>query len=85
MNPSLLRQVILAQAHEPGGAVVVLYTSATLTHPGDGPTGEEAGAAEVVAQTASELNLDTDPLASFSVDAYLLQSALGERLLPGEA
>ncbi len=33
-NPSRLRQVILAQAFEPGGAVVVLYTSATLTGQG---------------------------------------------------
>ena len=84
-NPSRLRQVILAQAHEPGGAVVVLYTSATLTSPEDGPTTHDAHPVEVVTRTAGELELSADPLTLFSADAYLLQSALGERLLPGEA
>ena len=80
-NPSRLRQVILAQAFEPGGAVVVLYTSATLTGDGDG----QSDAAGVVAETATELELGEVAPDLFSADAYLLQSALGERLLPGDA
>lgn len=75
-NPSRLREVILAQAFEPGGAVVVLFTSATL----DARVGD-AGSADVVERTATELQLDAVPPDLFSADAYLLQSALGEHLL----
>ncbi len=86
-NPSRLRKVILAQAFEPGGAVVVLYTSATLQDGGpDGTAPEQdAGTTGLVEQTATELQLDTVPPALFTPDAYLLQSALGERLLSDRA
>ena len=90
-DPSPLRTVILAQAHEPGGAVVLLFTSATLTGGGEGDcdgSGDGAGrtdARDLVVDTATELELATVPPDLFSTDAYLLQSALGERLLPGDA
>lgn len=80
-HPSRLRHVILAQAFEPGGAVVVLYTSATLA--GEGTV--DSGATDVVSRTATELGLGAALPDLFSADAYLLQSALGERLLPGDA
>ena len=82
-NPSRLRQVILAQAFEPGGAVVLLYTSATLT--GDGNGIGQTDAEDPVALTATQLELGDALPDLFSADAYLLQSALGERLLPGDA
>ena len=87
-NPSRLRQVILSQAFEPGGAVVLLFTSATLD--GAGPASEygsdrPAVEADVVEETAAELQLDAIPPDLFSADAYLLQSALGERLLSDRA
>ena len=86
-NPSRLRQVILAQAFEPGGAVVVLYTSATLADgagdgSGDGGDGSGGATAGVVEQLAAQLELGAVPPALFTPDAYLLQSALGEQLLP---
>ena len=77
-NPSRLRRVILAQALEPGGAVVVLFTGATLA-------GVAAGEPGLAARTATELGIDPGALDLFTADAYLLQSALGERLLPEDA
>jgi hypothetical protein len=86
-DPSPLRRVILAQAFEPGGAVVLLYTSVTLDGDGDrdGAGGAPDPAASTVEATAAALQLDPVPPDLFSPDAYLLQSALGERLLPGDA
>ncbi len=95
-DPSPLRTVILAQAHEPGGAVVLLFTSATLTSDGDsqdggqdgvqdGVDGGQTNGSDLVVDTATELELAAVPPDLFSTDAYLLQSALGERLLPGDA
>jgi hypothetical protein len=79
-HPSRLREVVLAQAFEPGGAVVLLFTSATLTDSGSG-----SGTPDVVEETARELELGDVLPDLFTADAYLLQSALGERLLPGDA
>ena len=82
-DPSRLRRVILAQAHEPGGAAVLLFTTATLTA---GDASEPAdGVPDLVAATATELEVGSDLPDLFSADAYLLQSALGERLLPEDA
>ena len=83
-HPSRLREVILAQAFEPGGAVVVLFTSATLEVDGD-EAGSPHGEVDLVEDTATELQLDAVPPDLFTADAYLLQSALGERLMPGDA
>ena len=82
-NPSRLREVILAQAFEPGGAVVLLHTSATLevTGPGHEPPTPQ----DLVAQTATDLGLDDVPPELFTADSYLVLSALGERLLPEDA
>jgi hypothetical protein len=83
-DPSRLRRVILAQAEEPGGAAVLLFTSATLAD-GDADGATDTVRAEgVVGRTAAEMELDGPP-ELFSPGAYLLQSALGERMLPGEA
>lgn len=88
-----LRRLILAQAHLPSGAAVLLFTSPTLAGrsadpavPGDegapsGPEGDTPGDLGLVADTAAALGLRPD-LELFSSDAYLLQSALGERLAP---
>ena len=90
-DPSRLRRVILAQAHEPGGAAVLLFTTATLTEvpgPGDGvdtADGTADAGADLVTATATDLHLDAVPPDLFTADAYLLQSALGERLLPEDA
>ena len=83
-NPSRLRRVILAQAHEPGGAAVLLFTSATLADAAPGvPRGAvDLDPVEQVARAAQELGTDPGTLELFTADAYLLQSALGERLLP---
>ena len=81
-NPSRLRRVILAQAHEPGGAAVLLFTSATLTGAA-AEVLEGAAGPDQVAQVARDLGTDPGTLELFTADAYLLQSALGERLLPG--
>ena len=75
-DPSPLRRVILAQAEAPGGAVVVLFSTPTLASPID----IDPGAAEFVRRAAAELGLPHPP-DLFSPDAYLLQSALGERLV----
>jgi hypothetical protein len=83
-DPSRLRRVILAQAEEPGGAAVLLFTTATLADGADGAGDPVGGADGVVGRTAAEMELDGPP-ELFSPDAYLLQSALGEQLLPGEA
>lgn len=81
-SPSPLRAVILAQALEPGGAAVVLFTSATLA----AATGDRAPVDPVVADrvvgTADELGMGPAGPALFGPDAYLLQSALGSGLLP---
>jgi hypothetical protein len=82
-DPSPLRRVILAQAFEPGGAVVVLYTPATLAGTDEPPDGDDLAA--TVEATATELELDPVLPELFTPDAYLLQSALGERLLAGDA
>ncbi len=79
-NPSRLREVILAQAFEPGGAVVLLHTSATLE-----VTGAHEPPDDLVKRTASELGLDDVPPELFTADSYLVLSALGERLLPEDA
>ena len=78
-NPSRLRRVILAQAHEPGGAVVLLFASATLAGTDAAGYRDEVGAVE---ETAAMLGLGPTAPDLFTADAYLLQSALGERLLP---
>ena len=78
-NPSRLREVILAQAFEPGGAVVLLHTSATLDVSG---AGSQAAPEDLVERTASDLGLDDVPPELFTADSYLVLSALGERLLP---
>ena len=80
-NPSRLREVILAQAFEPGGAVVLLHTSATLEVTGAGPEPVQ----DLVALTATELGLDDVPPELFTADSYVVLSALGERLLPEDA
>ena len=77
-NPSRLREVILAQAFEPGGAVVLLHTSATLEVTG----GDPEGPLDLVEQAATELGLDDVPPDLFTADSYVVLSALGERLLP---
>ena len=85
-NPSRLREVILAQAFEPGGAAVLLHTSATLDLTedltgdvtGDAPEGPQ----DLVEQVATELGLDDVPPELFTADSYVVLSALGERLLP---
>jgi len=84
-DPSPLRQVILAQAFEPGGAVVLLFTSATLESADDSDTEQTSSTPDLVADTAGELQLGAALPELFTADAYLLQSALGDRLLPGEA
>jgi hypothetical protein len=83
-DPSPLRRVILDQAFEPGGAIVLLYTSATLDG-ADGASGDDHPAPRAVEATAVELELDPVPPDLFTPDAYLLQSALGERLLADDA
>ncbi len=89
-DPSPLRRVILAQAFEPGGAVVVLFTPATLAGTG-ADTGQDAGGeggedpAATVEATAAALELDPVLPELFTPDAYLLQSALGDRLLASDA
>ena len=90
-NPSRLREVILAQAFEPGGAAVLLHTSATLDLTEDltgDVTGDVTGDApegpqDLVEQVATELGLDDVPPELFTADSYVVLSALGERLLPG--
>ena len=87
-DPSRLRRVILAQAFEPGGAVVVLFTSATLDSDPDSDSDSDSdytGGDDLVGATARELQLDGVLPDLFTADAYLLQSALGDRLLPGDA
>ena len=81
-NPSRLREVILAQALEPGGAAVVLFTSATLAAGTDDRDPVDPAAAERVVATAHELGMGVTAPALFSADAYVLQSALGSDLLP---
>ena len=83
-NPSRLREVILAQAFEPGGAVVLLHTSATLDVSGALPGAGDAPE-DLVERTASDLGLDDVPPELFTADSYLVLSALGERLLPEDA
>ena len=77
-DPSPLRRLVLAQFHEPGGAAVQLFTTATLRG------GWDRGRAAAVVATAADLGLDLDRVELFSADAYLLQSALGERALAGD-
>ncbi len=84
-DPSPLRRVILDQAFEPGGAVVLLYTSATLDGADGSDEQSDDAPTRTVEATAGALELDTVPPDLFTPDAYLLQSALGERLLPGDA
>jgi hypothetical protein len=74
-----MRDFILAQGAEVGGAAVVLFTTATL-HPGP-RAGESAPA--LVTSTARELGLPAE-IALFGFPAYRLQCALGAELLPAE-
>jgi hypothetical protein len=81
-DPSPLRRLILAQAEAPGGAAVLLFGPATVT--GTGPAdgaGVDGTTVDTVRAVAAELGLGSATPDLFSPDAYLLQSALGERLL----
>lgn len=73
-DASPLRRLVLAQLEQPGGAAVQLLTTALLAAP------EPYGDPALVEATARDLGLERTP-APFAPDAYLLQSALGERLL----
>ncbi len=86
-NPSRLREVILAQAFEPGGAVVLLHSSATLDVTADGgrPSADGATSPDLVERVAGELGLADVPPDLFTADSYLVVAALGERLMPGDA
>ena len=75
-DPSPPRRIILAQSEAPGGAAVVLFGPATVR--GGAP---DPAAAQTVSAMAAELGLPLGPPPLFSPDAYVVQSALGERLL----
>lgn len=82
-----LREIILAQSSQEVGIPVLLFTSATLTEdPADLPGGEPGPhPVEPVAAAAAAVGVDLDALTLFSTEAYLLQVALGGRLLPERA
>lgn len=80
-DPSPLRRVILAQSEAPAGAAVLMFSTPVLD-PADGEAfpGDPDRAA-FVRETAAELGISNGPPDLFSLDAYVLQSALGEHLL----
>ena len=75
-----LRDFILAQGLLGTAIPVLLFTSEHLA------AAEQSAAPgarpELVVETANRLGLNPERLTLFSDDAYLLQTALGERLLP---
>ena len=75
-----LRDFIMAQGLLGTAIPVLLFTFEHLA------AAEQAAAPaahpELVLETASRLGLDPQQLTLFSDDAYLLQTALGERMLP---
>ncbi|MGK5683619.1 hypothetical protein [Actinoplanes sp. URMC 104] len=76
-NSTTLKRMILSQSVEGTAIPMVLFGDDTLAAAGDA-----AGGSEAVAGAAAGLGIDLDALALFSVDAYRLQSALGERMAP---
>ena len=74
-NSTQLKRMILSQSVEGTAIPMVLFSSDTLAG-GDGD--QDA----TVARAAAELGIDLDTVGLFSVDAYRLQSALGEGLAP---
>ncbi len=70
-----LRRIVLEQTRAEVGVPVLLFTTATLTEPS---TAEVTHPVDEVTETAKRLGLDLDDLPLFSLDAYLLQTALGE-------
>jgi hypothetical protein len=88
-GPEPLRDLIIAQGMQETGIFVLLFTSDTATESGtttgSGKGVADTSAAEVVRDKATELGIDVAGLTLFSDDAYLLQAALGETLVPDEA
>ncbi|WP_250036433.1 hypothetical protein [Paractinoplanes maris] len=76
-NSTKLKRMILSQSVEGTAIPMVLFSSDTL-----GDADDRAEQPEVVARAAGGLGIDLDDLGLFSVDAYRLQSALGEGLAP---
>jgi hypothetical protein len=74
-NSTTLRRLILGQSVEGTAIPMMLFSSDTLAA---GEANPEAGPPEVVTRVAAGLGVDLDELHLFSVDAYRLQSTLGE-------
>lgn len=72
-----LRRLILSQSVAGTAVPMVLFSDETLAAGGD-PANQPAD----VADAAAGLGVDLDDLELFSLDAYRLQSALGERMAP---
>jgi hypothetical protein len=72
-----LRRMILSQSVAGTAVPMVLFSDDTLAA-GDEPADQPPD----VARVAAGLGVDLDSLALFSLDAYRLQSALGEEMAP---
>jgi len=79
-----LRELIVAQGMQETGIFVLLFTGETAAATGDADN-PRVSQADVVEGKAAELGVDLDSVALFSDDAYLLQAALGESVVPESA
>lgn len=80
-----LRELIVAQGMQEKGIFVLLFTSETAAATGEADDPRIRQQADVVEGKAAELGVDLDSVALFSDDAYLLQAALGESVVPESA
>lgn len=74
---SALRDIILAQSFQEVGIPVLLFTAESL-----GAAEHDPATGDPALPVMAELGLDPAGLVLFSADAYLVQTALGARLLP---
>lgn len=72
-----LAELIWEQTYQEVGIPVLLFTSSALA-----PADRESVGHDPAAALAGDLGLDPARLELFTTDAYLLQCALGARVLP---
>jgi len=80
-----LRELIVAQGLQETGIFVLLFSSKTMTATGDADDARISRQADLVQRKADELGVDLESVTLFSDDAYLLQAALGEAVVPETA
>lgn len=77
-----LRELIVAQGLQETGIFVLLFTGETSSAIAEAGDARISRQAELVQRKADELGVDMQSLELFSDEAYLLQAALGETVLP---